>query len=84
MHDLERVLEDVLAVTRPEAEPAEDLDQLVGEGPAVRLEDRLLPCLADDLLDFRLRLVIGLLDARRMDPPVLQEFRDSQASDLSP
>ena len=45
--DLERVLEDVLPVARAVAEPAEDLDELLVELAAVRLEDRLLPGLAD-------------------------------------
>ena len=44
---LERVLEDVLAVARPVAEPAEHLDQLLVHLPAVRLEDGLLAGLAD-------------------------------------
>src|SRR5439155_10958571 len=83
MHDLERVLEDVLAVAGAEPKPPHDLDELVGEGPAVRLEDRLLPGLADDLLDLSLRLVVRLLDPRRMDPAVLEELRDGEAGDLS-
>jgi hypothetical protein len=33
VHDLERVLEDVLAVARTEPQPAEDLDELFGKGP---------------------------------------------------
>src|SRR5262249_52862323 len=51
MYDLERVLEDVLAVARPEPEPSEDLDELVVERPAIRLEDRLLARVTYDLLD---------------------------------
>jgi indolepyruvate ferredoxin oxidoreductase alpha subunit len=60
------------------------MDELVGEWPAVRLEDRLLARLADDLLDLGLRLVVRLLDPRRVDPAVLEELRDGQARDLSP
>ena len=83
VHDLERVLEDVLAIARAEAEPAEDLHELLGEGAAVRLEDRLLARLAHDLLDLRLRLVVRLLDPRRVDPAVFEELRDGQAGDLT-
>ena len=74
----------VALVALPEAKPAEDLDELVGEGPAVRLEDRLLAGLADDLLDLGLRLVVRLLDTRRVDPAVLEQLRDGQTRDLSP
>src|SRR6184192_1311604 len=84
MHDLERVLEHVLAVTSPEPEPAEDLDEIFGEGSAVRLEDRLLPRLADDLFYLGFRLVVGLLDSRRVNPAVLEELRDGQSRHLSP
>ena len=42
VHDLERVLEDVLPVARAEAEAAEDLHELLVELAAVGLEDRLL------------------------------------------
>ena len=82
VHDLERVLEDVLAVAGPEAEPAEDLDELVRKRPAVRLEDGLLARLSDDLVDLGLGLVVHLLDPRGMNPAVLEQLRDGQARDL--
>ncbi len=47
LDDLERVLEDVLAVARAEAQPAEDLHQLLVQLTAVGLEDGLLARLAD-------------------------------------
>src|SRR5437764_54689 len=71
--DLERVLEHVLAVARPEAQPAEDLHELFVERAAVRLEHGLLARLADDLLELGLRLVVRLLDPRGMDAPVLDQ-----------
>ena len=83
VHDLERVLEHVLAVARAEAQPAEDLHELLVERAAVRLEHRLLAGLADDLLELRLRLVVRLLDARRVDAPVLDQLRQRQPRDLA-
>src|SRR5579862_36252 len=83
VHDLERVLEHVLPVARPEAKTADDLLQLLVERPAVRLEDRLLAGLPHDLFQLRLRLVVRLLDPRRMDPAVLDELRQRQARDLA-
>ena len=74
MDDLERVLEDVLAVARPVPKPPEDLDELLVELAAVRLEDGLLAGLLDVLLELRLRLVVHLLDSRRMDASVLDQL----------
>ena len=81
--DLERVLEDVLAVARAEAQAAEDVHELLVEGAAVRLEHGLLAGLADDILDLRLRLVVHLLDPGRVDAPVLDQLRQRQARDLA-
>src|SRR5207244_11569486 len=81
--DLERVLGRVLAVARPVAQAAEDLPQLLVEVAAVRLEDRLFPGLPDELLDLRLRLVVRLLDPRRMDPAVLDQLREGHLRDLA-
>ena len=81
--DLERVLEDVLPVARAVAEAAEDLHELLVERAAVRLEDRLLARLADDLLDLRLRLVVHLLDPRRVDAAVLDQLRQREARHLA-
>src|SRR6266496_4882662 len=82
MDDLERVLEDVLAVARPEAESAEDLDELLMERAAVRLEDGLLAGMDDVLLDLRLRLVVHLLDSSRVDAAVLDQLGEGQLGDL--
>ena len=75
--------EHVLAVARAEAKPAEDLHELLVERTAVRLEDGLLAGLPDDLLELRLRLVVRLLDAGRMDAAVLDQLRQRQARDLA-
>ena len=81
--DLERVLEDVLPVARAELESAEDLDQLLVELAAVRLEHRLLAGLAHEVVDLRLRLVVRLLDPRRVDSPVLEQLLQRQLRDLA-
>ena len=83
VHDLERVLEDVLAVARPVAEPAEDLHELLVELAAVGLEDRLLAGLPDVVLELGLRLVVHLLDPRRMDAAVLDQLLERQLRDLA-
>ena len=81
--DLERVLEDVLPVARPVAQPAEDLDELLVQLAAVRLEHRLLAGLPDVLLELRLRVVVHLLDPRRVDPAVLDQLVERQPRDLA-
>ena len=83
MHDLERVLEHVLPVARAEPQPAEDTHELLVERPAVRLEHRLLAGLAHDVLDLRLGLVVHLLDAGGMDPPVLDQLGQRQTRHLA-
>src|SRR4029453_259777 len=80
--DLERVLEDVLAVARPEAQPAEDLDALLVNWTAVRLEDGLLAGVDDVLLDLRLRLVVHLLDPGGMDAAVFDQLRQGDLGNL--
>ena len=84
MDDLERVLEDVLPVARPVAQPAEDLHELLVELAAVRLEDGLLARLLHVLLELGLRLVVHLLDPRRVDATVLHQLLERQARDLAP
>src|SRR5579884_3289030 len=83
VHDLERVLEDVLPVARAEAQPAENLHELVVERSAVRLEHGLLAGLPYELLELGLRLVVGLFDPRRMDAAVLDQLRQRQARRLA-
>ena len=82
MTDLERMLEDVLAVARPVAQPSEHLDQLVVHLPAIRLEHRLLARQTDMLLDLGFRLVVHLLDPRGVDPAVLDELHQRLLRDL--
>ena len=83
LHDLERVLEDVLAVARAVAEPAEDLHELVVDLAAVRLEHRLLAGLPDVLVELRLREVVHLLDPRRVDAAVLDQLQQRHPRDLA-
>ena len=84
MHDLERVLEHVLSVARPEAQPPEDRDELLAELAAVRLEDGLGACLVDLLVELGLREVVHLLDACRVDPAVLHQLLERELRDLPP
>ena len=81
--DLERVFEDVLPVARAVLEAAEDLGQVLVHLAAVGLEDRLLAGSHDVFLELRLRLVVHLLDPRRMDPAVLDELGERDAGDLA-
>ena len=81
--DLEGVLEDVLPVARPIAEPAQDPHELLVELAAVRLEDRLLARLADVLFQLGLRVVVHLLDPRRVDAPVLDQLLERQPGHLA-
>src|SRR5215831_4175098 len=83
MDDLERVLEDVLPVAGAVAEPSEDLDELLVDVAAVRLEDGLLAGLADEVVDLGLRLVVHLLDPRGMDAAVLDQLAQRQLRDLA-
>src|SRR3954452_20464555 len=77
--NLERVLEDVLAIARAVAESSEDLDELLVELAAVRLEHRLLAGEPDVILELGLREVVHLLDASRMNAPVLDQLLEGEA-----
>jgi hypothetical protein len=66
------------------APTAEQLGELGIEALHVGLEDRLLPELGDVGLQLGLGLVVGLLDARRVDAPVLQELLERHARNLAP
>ena len=83
LHDLERVLEDVLAVARPVPEPAEDLDDLLVEIAAIRLEHGLLARLTDVVVELGLGLVVHLLDPRGMDAAVLDQLRQGHLRHLA-
>ena len=81
---LDRVREHVLAVARPELQPAEDADRLGVEATDVGIEAGLLPRLHQVALELGLGLVVGLLDPGRVDAPVLQELLERHAGDLAP
>jgi hypothetical protein len=84
VHDLERVLQDVLPVARAVPQPPEDLHELLVELAAVRLEHGLLAGLAHMLFQLRLRVVVHLLDPRGMDAPVLDELVERHARNFPP
>jgi hypothetical protein len=62
---------------------AEQLEQLRVQGADVRLERGLLADLDDVVLDLRARLVVRLLDPRRVDAPVGQQLLERQPCDLA-
>jgi hypothetical protein len=64
-------------------EAAENLDELGMELAAVGLEDRLLAGRVDVILDLGLRLVVHLLDPRRLDAAVLDQLREGELRDLA-
>ena len=80
---LDRVDEHVLAVARPELQPAEGLEELAGEPRHAALVGRLLAGLADDEVDLGARLRDDLLDATRVDPAVAHELRERDSRDLA-
>ncbi len=83
VHDLERVLQHVLAVARPVAELPEHLHELLVELAAAGLEDRLLARLADVILQLRLREVVHLLDPGRVDATVLDQLLERRPRHLA-
>ena len=64
--------EDVLAVARAVAQLAEQLGQLRVQGAGLGVEHGLLADLDDVVVHLGHRLVVGGLDARRVDAPVLE------------
>ena len=62
----------------------EELDELGVDRADVRLEHRLLAHLDDVLVDFRLGLVVGLLDPRRVDAAVLKQTLQGDPGDFAP
>ncbi len=73
-----------MAVARPVAQTAEDLHKLLVKLAAVCLEDSLVTGLADEVIDLRLRLVIHLLHAGRMDPAVFEQPLQRELRHLAP
>src|SRR5579884_114578 len=82
--DLHRVGEDVLPVAGAEAQPAEQPDQLRAQALHAGVEHRLLAHLHDMALKLGLGLVVALLDARRVDPAVLEQLLERHPRDLAP
>jgi hypothetical protein len=79
----DRVVEHVLPVAGAELEAAEQLHELGVERPDVRLEHGLLPHLDHVLVDIRLRLVEGLLDAGRVDAAIGEQPLEREPRDLA-
>ena len=81
---LDRVGEHVLAVAGAELQAAEEAHQLGVEAADVGVEAGLLARLDHVALELGLGLVVGLLDPRRVDAPVLQQLLERHAGDLAP
>jgi hypothetical protein len=80
---LDRVSEHVLAVARAVVEAAEQLGQLRMDLTCVRLERCLLADLGDVSVDLLLGLLVGLLDAGRVDAAVLDQALQRDPGDLA-
>ena len=80
---LDRVLEHVLAVARPELEPAEGLEELAGQARHAAFVRGLLAGLADDEIDLGARLGHDLLDPAGVDPAVAHQLRERDPGDLA-
>ena len=83
MGNFDGMHQNVLAVTRTVFQTAEELDQFGMEAVDPRLERRLFAGVFNDLVDFLRRLFDGLLDPRRMDTAVLDQFFKGDARDLA-
>ena len=77
------VLEHVLAVARPELEPAEELDDLRRQARDAGLVGGLLAGLAHDQVDLGAGLGDDLLDPAGVDAAVGDELGDRQPRDLA-
>ena len=80
---LDQVVEHVLAVGGPEAQPAEHLEQLRIDPVDPGLELGALALGDHRRLDVRLRLLVDLLDRRRLDPAVGDQPLERQPGDLA-
>ena len=80
---LDRVVEHVLVVGEPVPELAEQLDDLRVEAVDVELGDGVLAGLGRRKVDLVLRPLHVLLDAGRMDAPVLDQGLERVARDLA-
>jgi hypothetical protein len=80
---LDRVLELVLAVARPEPHPPHHLDDLGVQAVDAGLVGGRLAFLADVRLDILLRLGDDLLDPSRVDAPVGHQLGQGQPGDLA-
>ena len=80
---LDRVREHVLAVRGAVLQPAERRHQIGVERLDLGVEARLLAALGDVGLELGLRLVVGLLDPRRVDAAVLEQLLERHPGDLA-
>ena len=80
---LDGVREHVLAVARAELQAPERLDDLGVQALHAGLERRVLAGLLQERLELGLRLVVGLLDARRVDAPVGEQLLERDPRDLA-
>src|SRR5439155_9881350 len=80
---LDDVVEDVLAVARPELQPTQELDDLRWQPRHAGVVGGLLTGLANDQVNFGPCLRDDLLDPAGVDPAVADELRQRQARDLA-
>ena len=78
------MLQHVLAVRGPVAQPPEQPYQLFVHIAEVELEQRRLALLTDLLVELGAHLVDHLFDARRVDPPVGDQPFQRAPGDLAP
>ena len=83
MRDLDGVRKNVLPVARTVAHPSEQTHELRVNAVDACLERRLFARFLDALVNFAPRLLDHLLNARGMNPPVLNEFFKRNARNLA-
>src|SRR5579872_4731560 len=84
VRDLDRVLQHVLTHAEAEVQAAKRLEEVGVEAVHAGLEGGTLALLLDDRLNLGSRLLHHLLDAGRVDTPILDELVQRLAGDLAP